>query len=71
MIRPDPTRLPPPTRINNLTVFFFSLPLFRFIIFFFLFSRKEITLEIIEEDSYEKDALFYVELGEPQLQGGE
>lgn len=27
-------------------------------------------MEIIEEDSYEKDALFYVELGEPQLQGG-
>lgn len=30
-----------------------------------------INLEIIEEDSYEKDALFYVELGEPLLQGGE
>lgn len=30
-----------------------------------------ISLEIIEEDSYEKDALFYVELGEPLLQGGE
>lgn len=28
-------------------------------------------MDIIEEDSYEKDALFYVELGEPQLQGGE
>lgn len=28
-------------------------------------------MSIIEEDSYEKDALFYVELGEPQLQGGE
>lgn len=27
-------------------------------------------LEIVEEDSYEKDALFYVELGDPQLQGG-
>lgn len=34
-------------------------------------SRKIISLEIIEEDSYEKDALFYVELGEPLLQGGE
>ncbi|XP_026296731.1 sodium/calcium exchanger 3 isoform X2 [Apis mellifera] len=34
-------------------------------------TEKEITLEIIEEDSYEKDALFYVELGEPQLQGAE
>lgn len=33
--------------------------------------RKMINLEIIEEDSYEKDALFYVELGEPLLQGGE
>lgn len=30
-----------------------------------------IELSIIEEDSYEKDALFYVELGQPQLQGGE
>lgn len=37
----------------------------------FYFYRKSITLTIIEEDSYEKDALFYVELGEPQLQGGE
>ncbi|XP_076234435.1 sodium/calcium exchanger 3 isoform X2 [Calliopsis andreniformis] len=33
-------------------------------------TEKVINLEIIEEDSYEKDALFYVELGEPQLQGG-
>ncbi|XP_044013708.1 sodium/calcium exchanger 1 isoform X2 [Aphidius gifuensis] len=33
-------------------------------------TEKSIMLEIIEEDSYEKDALFYVELGEPQLQGG-
>ncbi|XP_046428182.1 sodium/calcium exchanger 1 isoform X2 [Neodiprion fabricii] len=32
-------------------------------------TEKFITLTIIEEDSYEKDALFYVELGEPQLQG--
>lgn len=66
----DPTR-PDFLLLHGLIIsryFFFS---FRFIIFFFLFSRKEITLEIIEEDSYEKDALFYVELGEPQLQGGE
>lgn len=35
------------------------------------FFRKVIPLSIVEEDSYEKDALFYVELGEPQLQGGE
>lgn len=33
-------------------------------------TEKMINLEIIEEDSYEKDALFYVELGEPLLQGG-
>ncbi|XP_032669555.1 sodium/calcium exchanger 1 isoform X1 [Odontomachus brunneus] len=34
-------------------------------------TEKIINLEIIEEDSYEKDALFYVELGEPLLQGAE
>ncbi|CAL7951110.1 unnamed protein product [Xylocopa violacea] len=34
-------------------------------------TEKMIQLAIIEEDSYEKDALFYVELGEPQLQGAE
>ncbi|XP_034941333.1 sodium/calcium exchanger 1 [Chelonus insularis] len=34
-------------------------------------TEKAIMLTIIEEDSYEKDALFYVELGEPQLQGAE
>ncbi|XP_077262582.1 sodium/calcium exchanger 3 isoform X1 [Temnothorax americanus] len=34
-------------------------------------TEKVINLEIIEEDSYEKDALFYVELGEPLLQGAE
>ncbi|XP_012263112.1 sodium/calcium exchanger 2 isoform X1 [Athalia rosae] len=34
-------------------------------------TEKAIILTIIEEDSYEKDALFYVELGEPQLQGAE
>lgn len=33
-------------------------------------TEKVINLEIIEEDSYEKDALLYVELGEPLLQGG-
>ncbi|XP_012538586.1 sodium/calcium exchanger 2 isoform X2 [Monomorium pharaonis] len=33
-------------------------------------TEKILSLEIIEEDSYEKDALFYVELGEPLLQGG-
>ncbi|XP_043672136.1 sodium/calcium exchanger 1 isoform X4 [Vespula pensylvanica] len=34
-------------------------------------TEKTVSMEIIEEDSYEKDALFYVELGEPQLQGAE
>ncbi|XP_008549239.1 sodium/calcium exchanger 3 [Microplitis demolitor] len=34
-------------------------------------TEKTIMLTIIEEDSYEKDALFYVELNEPQLQGAE
>ncbi|XP_068981714.1 sodium/calcium exchanger Calx [Bombus flavifrons] len=34
-------------------------------------TEKLIQLSIIEEDSYEKDALFYVELGEPLLQGAE
>ncbi|XP_060520508.1 sodium/calcium exchanger 3 isoform X2 [Cylas formicarius] len=32
-------------------------------------SEKVITLTIIEEDSYEKDVLFYVQLGEPQMSG--
>ncbi|XP_023246953.1 sodium/calcium exchanger 1 [Copidosoma floridanum] len=34
-------------------------------------TEKIIELGIIEEDSYEKDALFYVELSHPQLQGAE
>ncbi|KAJ8974584.1 hypothetical protein NQ317_014789 [Molorchus minor] len=33
--------------------------------------QKVITLPIIEEDSYEKDVLFYVQLGEPQMSGDE
>ncbi|XP_050306030.1 sodium/calcium exchanger 3 isoform X2 [Anthonomus grandis grandis] len=32
-------------------------------------SEKIISLTIIEEDSYEKDVLFYVQLGEPQMSG--
>ncbi|XP_066142610.1 sodium/calcium exchanger Calx isoform X2 [Euwallacea fornicatus] len=32
-------------------------------------SEKVIELTIIEEDSYEKDVLFYVQLGEPQMSG--
>ncbi|KAK4884007.1 hypothetical protein RN001_000278 [Aquatica leii] len=31
--------------------------------------RQSIHLTIIEEDSYEKDVLFYVQLGEPQMSG--
>lgn len=32
-------------------------------------SEQSIQLTIIEEDSYEKDVLFYVQLGEPQMSG--
>ncbi|KAF5280355.1 hypothetical protein FQR65_LT03164 [Abscondita terminalis] len=32
-------------------------------------SEQSIQLTIIEEDSYEKDVLFYVQLGDPQLSG--
>ncbi|XP_074037484.1 sodium/calcium exchanger 3 isoform X2 [Leptinotarsa decemlineata] len=32
-------------------------------------SEKTISITIIEEDSYEKDVLFYVQLGEPQMSG--
>ncbi|XP_017768550.1 PREDICTED: sodium/calcium exchanger 1 isoform X2 [Nicrophorus vespilloides] len=32
-------------------------------------SEKSIFITIIKEDSYEKDVLFYVELGEPQMSG--
>ncbi|XP_044263437.1 sodium/calcium exchanger 3 isoform X1 [Tribolium madens] len=34
-------------------------------------SEKTIPLTVIEEDSYEKDVLFYVQLGEPQMSGDE
>lgn len=33
-------------------------------------NRKMIPLVILEEGSYEKDVLFYVNLGEPQMVGG-
>lgn len=33
-------------------------------------NRKTIPLVILEEGSYEKDVLFYVNLGEPQMVGG-
>lgn len=35
-----------------------------------IICRKTIPLIIIEEGSYEKDVLFYVNLGEPQMVGG-
>ncbi|XP_044728883.1 sodium/calcium exchanger 3 isoform X2 [Chrysoperla carnea] len=34
-------------------------------------TEKIIQLNIIEEDSYEKDVLFYVQLGEPRMSGDE
>ena len=38
----------------------------------FLSSHRQfINIPIIEEDSYEKDVLFYVELGEPRFLSGE
>ena len=33
--------------------------------------RKIIPLAILEEDSYEKDVLFYMEISDPQQLGGE
>ncbi|XP_049863637.1 sodium/calcium exchanger 1 isoform X3 [Schistocerca gregaria] len=33
-------------------------------------TEKFITLHIVDEDSYEKDMLFYVQLGEPRMLGG-
>ena len=37
---------------------------------FFVCFRKVIPIYITEEDSYEKDVLFYVQLGEPKMLGG-
>lgn len=37
---------------------------------FYLFFRQNIPLVILEEGSYEKDVLLYVNLGEPQMVGG-
>jgi hypothetical protein len=34
-------------------------------------DRKYISIQILEEDSYEKDVLFYVNLKEPRLADGE
>lgn len=39
-------------------------------IYFVIICRKTIPLIILEEGSYEKDVLFYVNLGEPQMVGG-
>lgn len=36
----------------------------------FVCFRKVIPIYITEEDSYEKDVLFYVQLGEPRMLGG-
>ena len=39
-------------------------------IFSFIFSRKTIEIPIMEEDSYEKNVIFYVTIGAPiQLAG--
>lgn len=71
---------------NNMqSLVFISLALFHFWFFFivfccrccyssfslfFFYFRKFIPLVILEEGSYEKDVLFYVNLGEPQMVGG-
>lgn len=47
----------------------FHIPIILFFEWLFCY-RRLITLTIIEEDSYEKDVLFYVQLGEPQMSGG-
>ncbi len=42
-----------------------------FVLFcFFSPDRKYISLQILEEDSYEKDVLFYLEIDEPKQLGG-
>lgn len=33
-------------------------------------TEKYVEIQILEEDSYEKDVLFYVDIGEPEAQGG-
>lgn len=35
-----------------------------------LFSRKMIPLAVLEEGSYEKDVIMYINLGVPQMVGG-
>jgi len=35
-----------------------------------LMDRKYISIQILEEDSYEKDVLFYVNLKDPRLADG-
>lgn len=51
----------------NLASFLF---LFGLILFGSTLRRKTIPLVILEEGSYEKDVLLYVNLGEPQMVGG-
>ena len=36
-----------------------------------LLFRKLISLHILEEDSYEKDVLFYLEIDQPRQLGGQ
>lgn len=47
------------------------ITIYLFIIsFLFRISRQTIPLVILEEGSYEKDVLLYVNIGEPQMVGG-
>lgn len=39
-------------------------------LFFFFSCRKMIPLVVMEEGSYEKDVLLYINLGVPQMVGG-
>jgi len=40
------------------------------LIYFVFTNSKDIEIQIIDNESYEKDAMFYVELGEPQRDEG-
>jgi hypothetical protein len=42
----------------------------QFFLFLICLDRKYISLQILEEDSYEKDVLFYLEIDEPRQLGG-
>ena len=43
---------------------YFALPVSQQ--FFFTFTRKSIEIPIIEEDSYDKNVILYVAIGEPR-----